>query len=77
MATAETCQTKKLSEHRAKSTSQEKIKKYFEELSTIMVANILLDKPNRIFNKDETGINSDYAPPKIVCNKDTKPKAVT
>lgn len=67
----------KLSVHRAKSTSQEKIKKYFEELSTIMVANNLLDKPNQIFNLDETGITSDHAPPKIVCNKDAKAQAVT
>lgn len=67
----------KLSVHRAKSTSQEKIKKYFEELSKIMVANNLLDKPNRIFNIDETGITSDHAPPKIVCNKNTKAQAVT
>lgn len=67
----------KLSVHRSKSTSQEKIKKYFEELSTIMVANNLLDKPNRIFNIDETGITSDHAPPKIVCNRDTKAQAVT
>lgn len=65
----------KLSVHRAKSTSQEKIKKYFEELSTIMVANNLLDKP--IFNSDETGITSDHAPPKIVCNKDAKAQAVS
>lgn len=67
MATTETVKPQKLSAYQ--STSQEKIKKYFEELSTIMVANTLLDKPNRIFNIDETGIISDHAPPKIVCNK--------
>lgn len=43
----------------------------------VHAANNLLDKPNRIFNKDETGITPDHAPPKIVCNKDTKAQAVT
>lgn len=42
-----------------------------------MVANNLLDKPIRIFYLYEIEITSDHAPPKIVCNKDTKAQAVT
>ncbi|XP_062575887.1 uncharacterized protein LOC134237756 [Saccostrea cucullata] len=42
-----------------------------------MTTNNLLDKPNRIFNIDETGITTDHVPPKIVCNKNTSAQAVT
>ena len=41
---------------RAKSASQEKIDKYFNDLEDILVNNDLLEHPERIYNIDETGI---------------------
>ena len=67
----------KLSIARAKNASPDNLKKYFKELATILTTNKLHDKPNRIFNIDETGITTDHSPPKIVCKKDTKPQSIT
>ena len=67
----------KLSLLRARDTSKEKLDCYYKELSSIMFTHNLNDHPERIFNVDETGINTEHTPPKIVCNKNTKPQAVT
>ena len=37
----------------------------------------LRNKPSRIFNVDETGIATEHSPPKVVCNKESKPQAIT
>ena len=42
-----------------------------------MKANNLLNKPERIFNIDETGIATEHQPPKVVCSTDSNPQAVT
>ncbi|XP_062586317.1 uncharacterized protein LOC134247943 [Saccostrea cucullata] len=67
----------KLSMARAKNASPEKMKAYFKELSTILTKHELADKPNQIFNIDETGISTDHSPPKIVCGKDVNPRSIT
>jgi hypothetical protein len=67
----------KLAISRAKSASREVIDSYYSELWTILNENNLLDKPERIFNIDETGISTEHQPPKLVCNTDTNPQAVT
>jgi hypothetical protein len=58
----------KLSTCRAKNALKENIDKYFRELSNILIQNNLHDKPERILNIDETGVNSEHSPPKVVCD---------
>ena len=67
----------KLAISRAKSSSREVISKYYQELGTILTTNNLTNKPNRIYNIDETGISTEHTPPRIVCDKNTNPQAVT
>ena len=67
----------KLAILRAKSASRETIDNYYSELGTILKANILLNKPERIFNIDETDISTEHQPPKVVCSTDSNPQAVT
>jgi hypothetical protein len=67
----------KLSMSRAKAASQENLNKYFKELSSLLTKHNLRNKPSRIFNVDETGIATEHSPPKVVCNKESKPQAIT
>ena len=67
----------KLSISRAKSASSEVLANYYTELGNILSANNLTNKPERIYNVDETGISTEHLPPKIVCNVGTNPQAVT
>ncbi|MEW8548101.1 MAG: hypothetical protein AB2693_31750 [Candidatus Thiodiazotropha sp.] len=67
----------KLALLRAKATSREVLNQYYTELGTILTSNNLINKPERIYNIDETGISTEHSPPKIVCSKDTNPQSVT
>ncbi|MEW8543568.1 MAG: hypothetical protein AB2693_08525 [Candidatus Thiodiazotropha sp.] len=67
----------KLSIARAKSASHDALVKYYRELGTILTSNNLKNKPERIYNIDETGVSTEHNPPKVICNKDTKPQSVT
>ena len=67
----------KLALLRAKATSREVLDQYYKELGTILTSNNLVNKPERIYNIDETGISTEHSPPKIVCGKDTNPQSVT
>jgi hypothetical protein len=67
----------KLSTCRAKYASKENIDKYFRELSNILTQNNLHVKPERILNIDETGVNSEHSPPKVVCDEDINPQSIT
>ena len=60
----------------AKSASRNILSNHYKELSTILTNNNLHDKPERIYNLDETGISQEYKPPKIVCDKGTNPQCV-
>ena len=42
----------------------------------MLSANNVKDKPWKIFNADETGVNTEHSPPKIIC-KDTVPHIIT
>ncbi|XP_056023023.1 uncharacterized protein LOC125660656 [Ostrea edulis] len=67
-----------LSELRAKAASPECIKKYFEELETIIDRHGLRDKPQHIFNADEKGINTGGSkPPNIISAKGMPAQIVT
>ena len=68
---------KKLSISRAKSASRETINNYYKELGTILTTNKLEINPQNIYNFDETGVNSEHSPPKIVCDKNTVPQNIT
>jgi hypothetical protein len=61
----------------AQTASREKIVSYYKEKSTILTMNKIRDKPERIFNIDETGINTEHSPPRIVCDKSTKPQDIS
>jgi hypothetical protein len=67
----------KLSIARAQSASKEKLESYYKKLSTGLTKYNLHDKPEHIFNVDETSVTTEHSPPKIVCNKETKPQAIT
>ena len=67
----------KLSTCRAKNALKENIDKYFRELSNILIQNNLHDKPERILNIDETGVNSEHSPPKVVCDEDINQQSIT
>jgi uracil phosphoribosyltransferase len=67
----------KLSIARAQSASKEKLDNYYKELSTILTKYNLHDKPEHFFNVDETSVTTEHSPPKIVCNKKTKPQVIT
>ena len=68
---------KKLTISRAKSASNEVLSKYYTELGNILSTNNLTNKPERIYNTDETGVSTEHSPPRIVCNVETNPQAVT
>lgn len=67
----------KLQIARARSASAEVVTKYFRELGGVLRANNLMDAPERIYNIDETGISTEHTPPRVVCDKNLKPQAVT
>jgi len=66
----------KLDLARAK-TSRETLNKYYDELFNVLTDNKIINKPQKIFNIDESGVTSEHTPPKIICNKDTVPQNIT
>ena len=71
-----TVKPQKLSIPRAKSASRETLDSYYKELEVVLSINNIKDKPWKIFNIDETGVNTEQSPPKIVCKKDTVPQNI-
>ena len=67
----------KLAIARAKSTSHEVLERYYKELGSVLSTNNLENKPERIYNIDETGITTEHTPPKIICDKNLNPQSVT
>ena len=67
----------KLSIARAKYASRESLDKYYKELSLVLTSNGLNDKHQNIYNVDETGVNTEHSPPKVVCDKSTIPQNIT
>ena len=66
-----------LSMSRAKAVTKEKIDQYFTNLKGIMNKYSLHDKPELIYNIDETGFSPEHSPPKIATIKGHTPQAVT
>lgn len=67
----------KLGFARAKATSSENLAKYYNELDNILTVNNLLGHPENIYNIDETGVNTEHTPSKIVCGKYSTAQSVT
>ena len=53
------------------------LSKYYTELGNILSTNNLTNKPERIYNIDETGVSTEHSSPRIVCHVETNPQAVT
>ena len=68
---------RKLAIVRAKSLSKETVSKYYDELDNILTSNGLHDKPENIYNMDETNIPLEHNPPKVVCSKRSNPQTIT
>lgn len=48
--------------NRAESASRENLNKYYKELHTILTKTNLHDKPENIYNIDETGFSTEHSP---------------
>ena len=63
---------------RAISSSPEVICAYYELLEETLVENDIIDKPSKIFDLDETGMQPDPQPTKVVVPKGTRhPTSIT
>ena len=67
----------KLSISRAKAASEEQINSYFNDLGAILTKHKLSDRPECIYNIEETGVSTEHSPRKIVCSKGTTAQCVT
>ncbi|KAJ8932540.1 hypothetical protein NQ314_014590 [Rhamnusium bicolor] len=61
-----------LSTARAKGMTRQECAKYFELLGNVLRENNLLNTPQKIFNLDETGLQLNNNPGKVVTNKGAK-----
>ena len=53
------------------------VNKYFDNLAEVISKYKLEEKPQNIYNTDETGLQPDHRPPNIIANPHTKPQAMT
>ncbi|XP_072168984.1 uncharacterized protein [Diadema setosum] len=67
----------KLDMNRAKGTTKEALSSYFQELERTMEEYNLKDKPDRIYNVDETNLNAEHKPPKVTTGADTRINSIT
>lgn len=72
-----TSKPQKLNMLRARCASKEQLSNYFKELGTIMTQNGLHDKPHKIYNIDESALQTEHTPPNVVHDIETKPQSVT
>ena len=62
---------------RAKSSTPEIIETYFNNLKIVMEENALMNKPQHIYNLDETGIQPEHRPSNVIADPTCKPQAIT
>ncbi|XP_052809384.1 uncharacterized protein LOC128237844 [Mya arenaria] len=67
----------KLSVIRAKCTSEEVLNNYFKELDKVLKAHNLHESPESIWNIDESGLQTEHSPRKILCMQGEKANTVT
>ena len=72
-----TAKPRSLEMQRARCCNQRNIDNYFKELEKVIMENGLKDKPERIYNLDETGVSTEHKPPKVVCGRATQPQSIT
>ncbi|KAM3963687.1 uncharacterized protein ACR2FA_002210 [Aphomia sociella] len=65
-------QAEGLSLARAKGLSREEVNNFYDLLIKVLTDNDLLDKPERIYNMDESGIQLNNKPGKVVAKKGAK-----
>jgi hypothetical protein len=66
-----------LDSNRARNATPESVSSYFENLETVISELGLQDKPEFIFNIDETGISPEHRPPNVIAPIKEKAQAVT
>ena len=66
-----------LDTYRAQSCTPESVAAYFTNLETTMARLDLLNKPQFVFNMDETGISPEHRPSNVLAPKNEKPNTVT
>ncbi|XP_053372904.1 uncharacterized protein LOC123565518 [Mercenaria mercenaria] len=66
-----------LDSYRAKCSTPEAVSSYFRNLQDTLKRYDLLDKPQNIYNLDETGLQPDHRPPNIIAKLNSKPQAIT
>ena len=62
---------------RAKAMQPEVVTSYYKELERVLNKYDHLDKPENIYNLDETGINTQHTPPKVLAQKGTRVQGIT
>ena len=67
----------KLAMQRARCASNETLSSYYKELGTILTKHDLHDKPHQIYNIDESALQTEHNPGKIVHDIVIKPQSVT
>ncbi|WAR25274.1 hypothetical protein MAR_010978 [Mya arenaria] len=67
----------KLTVIRAKCTSEEVLNNYFKVLDKVLKAHNLHESPESIWNIDETGLQTEHTPRKILCMQGEKANTVT
>ena len=68
---------RQLESTRAKNTTPEIVDTYFENLKHVLQENSLGDKPHRIFNIDETGLQPEHKPPNVIGSVGNKVQQIT
>lgn len=66
-----------LDSNRARSSTPEIVSAYYYNLRQILTKYNLTDKPQHIYNLDETGLQPDHRPPNVIGPLNTKPQAIT
>lgn len=62
---------------RARCASKETLSNYYKELGTIMTKNNLHEQPHKIFNMDESALQTEHSPGKIVHDIVVKPLSLS
>jgi hypothetical protein len=66
-----------LDSHRAKHTTPESVAEYFNNLEEAFMKYSLVDRPDLIYNLDETGISPEHRPPNVIAPVEGKTHSVT
>ena len=68
---------KSLTELRAKASSEECVRKYFDELGAIFDKYDFTSRPEAIYNVDEKGLSQAHVAPKVVASRDSVPYEIS